>query len=380
MRRVRILLLQVLAVAVLLEVALRIYNPLPFRVRRNHLVLPVHQRYEFHHDDAKKLDRVTYHTKNSLGFRGPDPPGDFASRLTIVTIGGSTTECLFLSDGRTWTDVLGRRLTRVRPDVWVNNAGLDGQSTFGHVVLLRDVIVPLRPAVAVFLVGANDVGLAVSNDYDNSMSSSWIPWRQRWSVYEHVLSEVRTPWHDEWAFLTDHSEIFGAIENFRRMRRTKQAGFGHLEIELRGRERFEPEARVADAMVERVRPGLAAYEERLRTLLEMCRANGITPVLVTQPLLAGEGTDPATGVDLGGVVVRGGDNGSIVWRQQEMYNDVTRSTAAAQHVLLVDAARDLPKDSRFYYDFGHLTNEGAERFGAIVADAIEPLARDYRPR
>src|SRR2546426_8052686 len=135
-RRFAVFLGQFLLVLVLLELLLHIYNPLPFRVRGNRIVLPVHQRYTFRNDSATKLDPVTHHTKNALGFRGPDPPRDWASRFTLLTVGGSTTECLFLSDGKTWSDQLARRLAAIRADTWVNNAGLDGQSTFGHLMLV----------------------------------------------------------------------------------------------------------------------------------------------------------------------------------------------------------------------------------------------------
>src|SRR5262249_53960968 len=119
-----------------LEIALRVYNPLPFRVRGDRIMVPVHQTYTFTHAGAAKLDPVTRATKNSLGFRGPDPPRDWSRWITVLTIGGSTTECLFLSDGKTWTDQFARRAAAVNPKVWVNNAGLDGHSTFGHLVLL----------------------------------------------------------------------------------------------------------------------------------------------------------------------------------------------------------------------------------------------------
>ena len=80
-----------------LEIGLRIYNPFPFRVRGDRIVLPVHQRYTIAHTGAARLDPVTHVTKNSLGFRGPEPPRDWSRRVTLLTIGGSTTECLFLS-------------------------------------------------------------------------------------------------------------------------------------------------------------------------------------------------------------------------------------------------------------------------------------------
>src|SRR5262249_42824454 len=148
---------------------LRLYNPLPFRVHGDRIVLPANQAYTFDNRSAHKLDPITHHTKNSIGFRGPEPPRDLANRHTILTIGGSTTECLFLSAGRTGTDGLARELATRWPDIWINNAGLDGQSTYGHLVLVRDFVVNLRPKVAVFLVGTNDVGLDRSTTFDASL-------------------------------------------------------------------------------------------------------------------------------------------------------------------------------------------------------------------
>ncbi len=139
MRRLTILAVQAAIAVLLLETALRLYHPLPFRLRGDELILPVGLTYRFDNHGDPKLDPVTIHTRNRLGFRGPDPPADFPSRLTIITVGGSTTECFPLSDGKTWPDVVARELARTRPDVWVNNAGLDGHSTVGHLALLRSV-------------------------------------------------------------------------------------------------------------------------------------------------------------------------------------------------------------------------------------------------
>jgi len=377
MRIAKLVAVQAALVFVLLEIALSFYNPLPFRMRGSHLVLPVHQRYEFRHEGARKLDPVTYHSKNSLGFRGPDPPPGGVRGPSVITIGGSTTECLFLSDGKTWTDELARRLAATRPDVWVNNAGFDGQSTFGHLALLRDVVVRLKPAFAVFLVGINDVGLAELNNYDHSMTPSRLPWKQTWSVYDTELGGWRNWWHDEWTFLTDHSQIFGLIENVRRMRRTKAVQFAHDEWDFRARKLLWFDEATTGARVGEVRPSLDGYGGRLREIVAVSRANGIEPVLLTQPLLVGEQSDidPSTGVNLGTIEVRAGNNGVVEWRRTELYNDVTRRVAGELKVALVDLARELPKDSRYYYDFMHYTNEGAARVGALVADVLAPLLR-----
>jgi len=351
---------QALLVLALGEAALHIYNPLPFRVHGNRIVLPVHQRYTFHNDVASKLDRVTHHTKNSLGFRGPDPPADFSRRLTLLTIGGSTTECLFLSDGKTWTDELARRLEPSFPGIWVNNAGLDGQSTYGHLVLLRDFVDSLHPRVAVFLIGVNDIGLDASNPYDSS------------------LTPPRSAARSVAAFVTDHSELAGLAQNLLRVARAQDAGFGHGQIDVTTLPRLDDDATNTAVTIRKYSVALPAYASRVAAIVDESRRNGIEPVLVTQPGMYGDAIDPATGVNLATVQVHGAANGRLWWQVQELYNDVTRRTAMDRGVLLVDAARELPKDSRLFYDFIHFTNEGAARLGDIIAGHLEPRLRSLK--
>src|SRR5579863_3769971 len=117
-------------VFVLLEVALRIYNPFHFRLKGDRILLPINEREIIVNRINPKLDPVIINTRNSLGFRGPEAPKDWTRggkegggparvgqegegptrELTVITIGGSTTECHFLSDSLTWPYLLGMRL------------------------------------------------------------------------------------------------------------------------------------------------------------------------------------------------------------------------------------------------------------------------------
>jgi hypothetical protein len=102
-------------------------------------------------------------------------------------------------------------------------------------------------------------------------------------------------------------------------------------------------------------------------------------VFVTQPALYGAAIDPETGIDLAKVDVNGRENGALAWRLLEMYNDVTRRVASAKDLWLIDLAREMPKDSRLFYDFLHYTNAGAARVGEIVAIHLDPHLRGRSP-
>ena len=58
---------------------------------------------------------------------------------------------------------------------------------------------------------------------------------------------------------------------------------------------------------------------------------------------------------------------------------MTRAVAREQDVLLIDLARLLPKNSTYFYDTIHFTNEGAEKVGMAVYRALCPYAADLFP-
>jgi lysophospholipase L1-like esterase len=155
-----VLLISLVLVLGLCELILRVYNPLGFRIKGDKIILPINKKEIIHHEHGLgKLDKVVVQQRNSLGFRGPEPPADFARDLTIVTVGGSTTECFDLAEDKTWPHMMGVNLQRDLKPLWLNNAGLSGNSTFGHYILMQDYLVKLKPKVVIFLVGINDLGI-----------------------------------------------------------------------------------------------------------------------------------------------------------------------------------------------------------------------------
>ena len=109
------------------------------------------------------------------------------------------------------------------------------------------------------------------------------------------------------------------------------------------------------------------YKTRLEKLITICREHNILPVLVTQPVLYGGGVDAATGVDLDHRFVAKDMDGATAWQVLELYNDMTREVGREQGVLVIDLARQMPKNSTYYFDLMHYTNAGAAQVADIVA-------------
>jgi len=138
-------------IVIALEIILQIYNPIPFRIKGDKISLPINQSYSFV-NEYPCFDSLIIHKKNSLGFRGEEMPKE-VGYTKIITVGGSTTECFFISEDKAWPQVMQTELRKNHPKTWVNNAGLNGHSSFGHLLLLKDVVLKQKPDYVYFWWG-----------------------------------------------------------------------------------------------------------------------------------------------------------------------------------------------------------------------------------
>lgn len=369
-RKRRLFIFRVLAVflgtlvgLVLLEVSLRYFPPVQLRIRGGRIALPLNQQTVFKNTTISKVDAEITQTRNSIGFRGADPPADFSRTLSVVTVGGSTTECYYLSDHLTWPEQLRQRLDPQFRDLWLNNAGLDGHTTFGHQRLFDQYLVTLRPRCMLFLIGANDVGLDRSRDVDDRL-------RRNHGATGFVSRS--------YFWFVEHSATAALCDNLRRTSQARAAGIHHQDInhaQLKWNESravdISPQATAAILSQHRDQY-LAGYRSRIDALIAQCREIDALPILMTQPTLFGPAKDPETGVDLARMAV-GELSGDVQWQILELYNTTTRQAAHELDVPLIDLAQQLPKDSRYYYDYYHFTNAGAERVAELVERELSPI-------
>jgi hypothetical protein len=123
---------------------------------------------------ARDGNKAIEYTRDANGYRGFDR--DF--RPILLTIGGSTTDQRFVTDNETWQSILE---TELGNKFDVVNAGVDGQSTFGHLVSIRDWhskdLKNTQVIGVLFYFGVNDGRLLIDggiglNEYDNLYASA----------------------------------------------------------------------------------------------------------------------------------------------------------------------------------------------------------------
>jgi lysophospholipase L1-like esterase len=346
---------------VVLEIGIRIFRPFPMLVQGGRLNLPVNAQVNISHHGFPGIDDPVEIRFNSLGFRGPELPKQ-RDTIKIICVGGSTTQCLYLSEGKTWPDQLAGRLQHQSRAVWVNNAGIDGHSTFGHLLLVAHVR-SLQPDYLIFYVGINDVERVDLNDYDRAAIRS--------------LGEGDAGFGKSFYLsLIGRSELVAVFDVLRRHHMAKRRGLSHRSsVDHSGLENVELLQLTDEARRERLgslnRSALNAFRQRLNELVRQTHAMGAIPILVTQPALFGGGIDPITGIDLCKVRM-GEEDGFVAWSKLEAYNEITRTVGHESKSLVIDMARELPKSSEYFYDLIHNNNAGA----SLIADLMAPHLMD----
>lgn len=335
----------------ILEIFLRFYNPFGFRIKSDKIVLYPYKKYLMENSSLRGVDSTIKHTRNSLGLRGPNPPADFASALTVVAVGGSTTEGFYLSDGKTWPERLSEKLSVEFPGIWINNAGLDGQSSYGHIVFTRDYLSKLKPKIAVFYCGLNDVGLSAMNRYDSSLTGEGD------SLPKKLLR-----------FLTSKSEVFSTAANLYLYFSSRKAAITHGNLNPLKAERRHLSRSEIKSLLDTEKNKVKDYGSRLSELVRICRGNGIEPVFISQSSLCSAGKDISTGVEMGGISLENKFGSCEAFGEiLSLYNNKMHETAIAEKVFFIDAASMMPKDSSLYYDLFHFNNAGADIFAQKIS-------------
>jgi len=232
---------------------------------------------------------------------------------------------------------------------------------------MQDYLVKLKPKVAIFLVGINDLGIRGERDFDQRMHGV------NFRSLERFLASAAL-----------HSELAAASVNLYRYYFPKSVMINNQndpqETDLKKLPHFEVSDTARAAMIkDHQEHYLQPYKARLERLITVCREHHILPVLLTQPVLYGEGRDAASGVDLSHRFVAQDMDGTTAWQVLELYNGVTRAVGRERGVLVIDLAREMPKNSTYYYDLMHYTNTGAAKMADIVAAHLTPFLAEKFP-
>src|SRR5262249_38925186 len=211
------------------------------------------------------------YTVNSQGLRGPEVRMQDAE-VRILTVGGSTTECMYVPDKDSWPWALQDKLAaRLGKSVYVGSAGAGGHNTLHHEYQIRNYDLVSQFQWVVVLYGFND--LEVEESY---------------ALTVPIAEKALTPMNKNKAFYRS----FALIRLLHRLHvlsatphtitQDPEANWVNLEREER---RKHLELKTLRDPPENLKDKLAFYRQNLKRIIDAARSREVKLVLMTQPAI-----------------------------------------------------------------------------------------------
>lgn len=302
-------------------------------------------------DTMPGIDGEIIWSVNRMGLRGPEVDIE-RMRHRILAVGGSTTECLYVTNENTWAWRLQDRLSETLGEpVFVGNAGKDGHFTLNHEYLLRHYPFADRFEWVVVMAGINDLGRLVRNDYQER--SYRVP-------EETLLGNAKLPYYRR-------SVLFGLVSAHLRGDVVVQDPEGKWIAEKREVRRKALLQRPISAPPEGLEEALAVYKQNLRKIISFCRSRDQKVLMLTQPTLYRKDMpEPLRKLLWNHVHEKMAYSEETLAHLVNAYNRAMIEVCRDEGVDCIDLASLLPKDTSVFYDDFHFNSSGCEKIATIL--------------
>ncbi|MFZ5448726.1 MAG: SGNH/GDSL hydrolase family protein [Thermodesulfobacteriota bacterium] len=286
---------------------------------------------------------------DSNGFIAPSKKYDHPDKV-IVFLGGSTTECMFVDEDQRFPYLVGKMLEEeTGKKINSYNGGMSGNNTLHAIDILVNKVIPLNPQVVVFMENINDLStLLYEGTYWNERSvRAPLETLEKTKLVGKLLKEILFP------------QLNQAYRNLKEI--LAQEPWDEF-AQARGKKLTIDKARFVQE-----------FSMNLQSLVCICQAHGITPVLMTQANRITDRPDPVVAAYIGRY---GADTGIGYTQLKELFdafNGTIREVGQKNQVMVIDLAQEIPPDKKFIYDIVHLNDAGCQLAARIIAARLKGL-------
>lgn len=319
---------------------------------------------------------------NSYGIRGDEFSSDDDFR--ILTIGGSTTECLYLDQNEAWPALLQDHLnafssssnkSSVRAEkYWVGNLGAGGIYSTDHVLQMH-FLLPQYPKIdlIIVLMGANDLQRYLAHEFRNPILPV-----DKSNPTEYQLGRA-FPFQNTKEMLWYQKLVLWRVKEiiniFNRPSDFEQTYDGD-------RIRYWRQRRFSSKKVAKEAPdlenGLSNFVYNMVEMSDIAHKVGAELVFLTQPSLWKEGLSEQEEALLwsGWIGKKDGENikgyysTRVLRDTMNVYNRTLLQKCDALELKCYDLAGAIQKTTENFYDDMHFTEQGARNVSALLRDYL----------
>jgi lysophospholipase L1-like esterase len=285
--------------------------------------------------------------------------------LTLVFLGGSTTEDIYDDENNRFPYLVGHLLeesTGLRVNSY--NAAKSGNDSLHSLDVLLNKVVPLKPDLVAMMHNINDLSILLfEKSYwnRNPSRSPLIEKKPDWRTVGKNLQETFQLARDLVV-----PNLYAAL---------------HRLLHAEGKSQADEFQQVRGQKIEVNQDYLVReFTLNLQTFINICRARGITPVLLTMPSRLKDDPDPL----IRRLMQRLEEQNGITYRDFkgafDRFNQTIREVAAQNRVLLIDLAQEIPQEKEYMSDVAHYTPAGSRLVAQKIAAGLSPLLAALQKR
>lgn len=286
-----------------------------------------------------------------FGYIKPSLVHDTAD-VTILFLGGSTTECLYVEQENRFPYLVGRILENTIKGKRINslNSGISGNHTLHSINILLNKGLLQKPDFVVMMHNINDLSILINE------GSYWNNNPTRSLLIETNQSKSST-------VQAGKDLIYSLIPNtYNLLLNIKNSFYGRQD-------EFE-DVRNKDIVVDNSLV-LKKFEKNLKAFIEIAKAYNSTPVLMTQANRFIKEPDD--------LIVKDWPNKNIIYDDyRDLYNQmnqVVRNVAREKDIVVIDLATIVPQSNEYLYDVVHYNDFGSKFVANYIAEMLEPLLK-----
>lgn len=304
---------------------------------------------------------------NPFGFRGQSmktvrkPEG--TTRLFFL--GGSTTECLFLPEEKTFAGLVEKKLSAAFSEKHFEtiNQGISGYLAADSLAALLYKVLYYEPDMVIVMHGINDMRYGLTSFYD--------PLRRRGYDKNLYRPDYKEPLGVSFSNILKRSHFLTLIKwrIWNRFFPTEAERFKSAFLDLEEKRKLRRQIPFSEP---RPSKGLDGFLKNLKEIIWICKGHGIRLILMTESSIYQPAPPPEIESKLWmGLIQRGASpvNFSTPFLSEQMnrFNEAVRDLAKKEEIELIDLERNIPKSTDYFYDDAHLTEKGAALASEIIS-------------
>ena len=306
------------------------------------LGIPRNQYLSIEHEYYPNTGKTSY-TRDQYGIRGQSVLNQ-PEKIDILTVGGSTTDQLYIDDSQTWQQHLQRLLHANSKPLNIGNAGINGQSTHGHIKSFEHwfpQIKELSPNYIIFYLGINDYFAPHPNFYDFDVNKD----------------KTR---------VIDNSALYSIYRKLKGMLDSKKSNLTHRKVSFSDYRYDALERQVSHREQEYIEMSVEPFRQRLERLIKLCSKINAEPIFVTQPTAYfWVRNEEVKGVESRAFSRRVLANGVDYHYHLNLLNTVMRELSQNRYLTIELTNLEIWNENDFY-DWLHMTPQGTEKVAKLI--------------